>query len=179
MAVITIRPSVEKDAGALLQLARLTAEEGFGLASPQEFSTTADTIKKRIATAQSFSGESCMLTAEAGETVAGQLSFFRSPEEKYRHHGSFSMSLFPEWRGRGAGQQLMNSFLTWADTAEGLEKITLEVLAGNESARSLYRKFGFIEEGRLLRHVKFRGRYEDLLLMARLKERNGFSPPRV
>jgi hypothetical protein len=48
MAVITIRPSVEKDAGALLQLARLTAEEGFGLASPKEFSTTADTIKKEL-----------------------------------------------------------------------------------------------------------------------------------
>lgn len=179
MVSITIRPSVKEDAGALLQLARLTAEEGFGLTSPEEFATTEDAIKKRIAAVQSFPGDRFMLTAEAGETVAGQLSFLRRPEEKYRHHGSFSMSFFPEWRGRGAGRQLMKSFLTWADTAEGLEKITLEVLAGNESALRLYRKFGFIGEGRLARHVKFRGRYEDLLLMARLKGRDGFSPPGV
>jgi RimJ/RimL family protein N-acetyltransferase len=179
MAAITIRPSIKEDAGALLKLARLTAEEGFGLASPKEFSTTEDTFKKRIAAFQNLPQESCMLTAEAGETVVGQLSFFRRPEEKYRHHGSFSMSLFPEWRGRGAGHQLVESFLFWADTAGGLEKITLEVLAGNESAQRLYRNFGFIEEGRLVRHVKFRGRYEDLLLMARLKGRHGFSPSGV
>lgn len=179
MKTITIRPSIEKDAESLLQLARLTAEEGFGLSSPGEFSLKTATLKNRISTAQSLPLESCMLTAEAEEKVAGQLSFFRRPEEKYRHHGSFSMSFFPEWRGLGAGKAMMKAFFAWADKAEDLEKITLEVLADNEPAQSLYRKFGFVEEGRLVRHVKFRGRYEDLLLMARFKSRDGFSFPGV
>jgi hypothetical protein len=42
----------------------------------------------------------------------------------------------------------------------------VSVYPHNEPARALYRKFGFVEEGRLVRHAKKSYGYEDEILMA-------------
>jgi len=38
--------------------------------------------------------------------------------------------------------------------AQGLHKLSLEVFPHNEAALALYRKFGFVEEGRRVRHYR-------------------------
>jgi ribosomal protein S18 acetylase RimI-like enzyme len=48
-----------------------------------------------------------------------------------------------------------------------VEKVALSVYPGNERAIALYRKFGFVEEGRLVRQSKKSYGYEDELVMAR------------
>jgi ribosomal protein S18 acetylase RimI-like enzyme len=50
-----------------------------------------------------------------------------------------------------------------------LEKIKLSVIATNERAIGLYKRFGFQEEGRRLRELKYsNGSYADTILMARI-----------
>ena len=47
-----------------------------------------------------------------------------------------------------------------------IEKLTLEVFVTNEAAIRLYRKMGFLEEGRRVRHVKIAdGKYVDVIVM--------------
>ena len=58
-----------------------------------------------------------------------------------------------EWRGRGVGSALVQAAESWA-RERGLHKLNLEVWPHNEAAIALYRKSGFIEEGRRVRHYR-------------------------
>ena len=53
----------------------------------------------------------------------------------------------------GVESALMTAALRWAEEF-GLEKVTLEVYPHNEVAIALYRKFGFVEEGRRVKHYR-------------------------
>jgi len=61
--------------------------------------------------------------------------------------GDLAMLVDRDWRGRGAGSALVRAAIDWA-RAQGLHKLCLDVFAHNEAAIALYRKSGFVEEGR-------------------------------
>lgn len=68
-------------------------------------------------------------------------------------------------RGRGIGSFAMQGMLRHAFQDLNLHRVWLRVLAGNETAIALYRKFGFREEG-VHREAVFKdGRYQDMLQM--------------
>ena len=56
-------------------------------------------------------------------------------------------------RGQGVGSLLMESCIAWA-REHHCHKIALQVWPHNHVARSLYRKFGFVEEATLRRHYR-------------------------
>jgi ribosomal protein S18 acetylase RimI-like enzyme len=60
------------------------------------------------------------------------------------------MAVAREWRGRGVGSALLAAAIEWA-RERGLHKLSLSVFPHNTAGIALYRKFGFVEEGR---HVK-------------------------
>jgi RimJ/RimL family protein N-acetyltransferase len=63
------------------------------------------------------------------------------------------MMVAAQWRGRGVGTALVAAATEWA-RSDGLHKLSLSVFPHNHVAIGLYRKFGFVEEGRLVRHVR-------------------------
>jgi len=66
----------------------------------------------------------------------------------------------------GVGTALLKSLIGWAKENHVIEKVTLEVFVTNEAAIRLYRKMGFLEEGRRVRHVKIAdGKYVDVIVM--------------
>jgi putative acetyltransferase len=77
------------------------------------------------------------------------------------------MGVIPEYRGQGIGGALIAVTLE-AAKRKGLTRIELTVRTDNEPARKLYEKFGFVHEGRLLRHLLIDGEYRDSDLMALL-----------
>jgi len=104
-----------------------------------------------------------MAVAEGG--VVGSLSIRRDPHPVTRHVATLGMFVIATWRGRGVGTALMSEALRWARSA-GVERVELTVYPHNDAAIALYRKFGFVEEGRLVRHAKKSYGYEDEILMA-------------
>jgi putative acetyltransferase len=76
------------------------------------------------------------------------------------------MSVDREWRSKGIGSALMTEAFRWARWA-GIEKIGLTVYPHNQRAMNLYKKFGFVEEGRLSGHSKKSYGYEDEVVMGR------------
>ena len=56
-------------------------------------------------------------------------------------------------RGRGIGSALMEACIEWCRSS-GAHKVVLTVFPHNAAARALYRKHGFVEEGRLRRHYR-------------------------
>ena len=56
-------------------------------------------------------------------------------------------------RRRGVGKALLEAAIEWA-RPRGLHKLTLEVFPHNDAAIALYRRLGFVEEGRRPRHIR-------------------------
>ena len=68
-------------------------------------------------------------------------------------YGEIGMAIAREWRGRGVGSALMEAAIEWA-RAKGLHKLSLDVFAHNAAGLALYRKYGFVEEGRRVKHYR-------------------------
>lgn len=81
------------------------------------------------------------------------------------------MGILKPFRGQGLGTALMLHLLKNTDLFPQIERIELEVFASNHAGLALYKKMGFVLEGR--RRQAFRqpdGRYDDSLIMSLLRE---------
>ncbi len=74
-----------------------------------------------------------------------------------------TIATHPDFRGQGIGEQILLHALRAAH-AEGARRAFLEVREGNLAAQSLYKKYGFIVDGR--RPKYYRDNNEDALLMS-------------
>lgn len=92
--------------------------------------------------------------------VVGWCDIIPRDWESLRHSGVLGMGVIPEYRGQGIGGVLLTATLEAAKW-KGLTRIDLTVRTDNGPARRLYEKFGFVHEGRLLRHLKIDGEYRD------------------
>ena len=85
-----------------------------------------------------------------------------------RHVMTLGMQVQPAWQGRGVGTRLLQALCDYADNWLGLLRLELEVYADNHKAQALYRRLGFVEEGRHRCDALRDGAYVDSLSMARL-----------
>ena len=76
------------------------------------------------------------------------------------------MGILPAYRGQGIGTRLLEHTLQKAKEF-GLEKIVLQVYDTNTSARALYEKMGFTQEGYFKKYRKIGQRYFDSIAMAK------------
>lgn len=83
-----------------------------------------------------------------------------------KHIGILGMGLLPEYRGKGIGADLLKKCLMHAKS-RGLEIVQLDVYTSNKGAIHLYKKLGFSIEGIRKRARKHKGKYNDLVLMAK------------
>jgi RimJ/RimL family protein N-acetyltransferase len=87
--------------------------------------------------------------AVVGDQTIGSISVVAS-----RHgFGEIGMAVARTSRGRGVGSALLQTAVQWA-REQGLHKLSLSVFPHNSAAIALYRKFGFVEEGRRVKHYR-------------------------
>lgn len=101
------------------------------------------------------------------EQVVGWCDVSRKEPEALRHSGVLGMGVARSHRGRGIGRDLLAATLESAKDC-GIRRVELVVRVDNAAAIALYRRFGFVEEGRSRRYLCVHGRYDDALHMARL-----------
>lgn len=78
------------------------------------------------------------------------------------------MSARRAWWGSGVGSAMMAWLIDWAEVHPTITKLSLAVYADNERAIRLYRRFGFVEEGRpVLQTQREPGEFVDDVLMYR------------
>lgn len=107
------------------------------------------------------------LVVASGRRIVGWLDAAPRQMEGFRHTVGLGMGLLPEMRGRGLGSRLLRKAIAQCRRRR-IEKIELQVYAGNRPARALYRKFGFKQEGRRVRARKLDGKYDHVILMGKL-----------
>lgn len=110
--------------------------------------------------------EAVYLVALRGAALAGWLELHRHAPRRLHHVAVLTLAVAPEHRRSGVGRALLHEAYRWA-AAVGVEKISLNVRAGNAAAIALYRAEGFALEGREVRHIRSGDHYEDNLVMAR------------
>lgn len=102
----------------------------------------------------------------AGDGLAGIGSFIVSSRAKQRHKGFIvGFYVVPELRGSGLAAALLDRLIAEARGA-GLRGLTLSVTWGNEPARRLYRRAGFVTYGVEPAALAVDGRLLDEELMA-------------
>lgn len=126
-------------------------------------------------------GWSQFYAVRAGQVV-GWCDVLHDERPGMTHVGHLGMGLLPEYRGQKLGARLLATAVADA-FQKGVTRIELEVFATNARAIALYRKFGFVEEGRKRQARCLDGVCEDTLCMAMLKPdipsgaSNDFSSP--
>ena len=119
------------------------------------------------------SDESYVLLACEDSTIAGAISLSVCPADQKRHVGSIgSLVIGREHRSQEIGVKLMKSALYLADHWLHLKRLQLAVLADNDVALKVFRRFGFGEEGRLQDCALPGDDHVDAILMSRVKADN-------
>jgi ribosomal protein S18 acetylase RimI-like enzyme len=137
-----VRGGRVEEARALVELYAAVADERDGIASEPPIDLDARTTQ--FAAAMDHT-----IVAAAGGELVGLLHL-----EPSRHgFAELGMLVAREWRGRGVGSALLAAAIERA-RADGLHKLSLEVFPHNEAGVALYRKFGFVEEGRRVRQYR-------------------------
>ncbi len=159
---ITIRPARARDARSFLVFWAQIVEEGRHVRS-ERVSHPLRVYRARFRHA--WTDHEAQIVAVAGDRVVGHIYIQREHHPVTRHVATLGIAVAAEVRGRGIGSALLADAVGWARSV-GVEKIVLSVYAHNTAAIALYRKFGFVEEGRLARHSRKSYGYEDEILMA-------------
>jgi ribosomal protein S18 acetylase RimI-like enzyme len=157
MTAFEVRPAQPEDARGLAELFAAVAEERDRIATEPPVDVDART--KKFAAA--IDGT---ILAVALDDLVGSLHIFGNNFGV----GEFGMAVARPWRGRGVGSALLATAIEKA-RGEGLHKLSLEVFPHNDAAIALYRKFGFVEEGRRVKHYRrASGELWDSIVMGRL-----------
>ena len=106
-----------------------------------------------------------------GERVVGFVNIEPHQREGIRHRGHLGMGVHIDYRGRGIGTRLMEAAIAKA-SQKGLIRVELGVYVSNPAACALYGKFGFVEEGRIVKGRYIDGRFDDIIQMGRIFKEN-------
>jgi L-amino acid N-acyltransferase YncA len=152
-----IRPARREDGRAMAELFAAVAAERDGIA-------TEPPIDIRAWTTEFADASEEIIVAVAGKELVGSLLV----EKSFFNFGEVAMHVARGWRGRGVGSALLAAGIEKA-RGDGLHKLSLDVFPHNEAGIALYRKFGFVEEGRRIEAYRRQtGEYLDTIMMGLL-----------
>jgi ribosomal-protein-alanine N-acetyltransferase len=136
----SIRPARDEDRLPLALLFAAVAEERDGIASEPPID-----VEERAAN-WTLDGT---LVAVADADIMGSLHV----DASRFGFAEIGMMVARDWRGQGVGAALLRAAIDWGREC-GLHKLSLSVFPHNTAAIGLYRKLGFVEEGRRLKHYR-------------------------
>jgi putative acetyltransferase len=125
---------------------------------------TVEASRKRL---EAISATDTFVVAEAAGAVVGAASLHRKLN-RLSHCASVGIMVHDDHQGRGVGTALMAALTDAADKWLGVLRLELEVNVDNVAALALYRRFGFVVEGRSVASTFRDGEYVDCFTMARL-----------
>ncbi len=151
-----LRSPTAEDAEAMLQYFRQTCGE------TEFMGRYEDEIIMKVEDEQNLLDEiindpkRAMIAAFIDNKLVANIGFsWIEPFERFRHRAGFGMSILKDFWGLGIGSALMEALIEAARKAE-YEQLELEVVAENERAIALYKKFGFEIFGTRENTLKYR-----------------------
>jgi RimJ/RimL family protein N-acetyltransferase len=101
----------------------------------------------------------------------GHISLFSHTGMGYDHHRNamIGISLIDGYRGKGYGGEAINWALDWGFQHAALHRIVIGGFSYNDNALRLYRKLGFVDEGREREAVYHCRAWHDIVTMSMLE----------
>lgn len=141
----------------------LDREAGEGLLTPEDF--------EKLIYEDSIAEKTIFLVAEVEGKIVGFTRCEGSKLSRFRHKAEFGICILKEYWSHGIGKALLENILMWADTVR-IEKISLTVVQTNTKAIQLYKKYGFIEEGLLIKdRIHKDGNFYNTVIMGRFLDK--------
>jgi putative acetyltransferase len=172
--MVTIRTAVPTDAAALRDAeARTAATPGLLVARPWEIP-----VEVYEAKIDALVARGRYVVAEVdGRPVGHALLEPLGDLIATSHVFHLTIVVHPGSTGQGIGSAMLGHLLEWAAQDGRVLKVELRVRSTNERAIALYRKFGFVEEGRFRQRLRLPdGTFVDDLAMAWFQPRSGTRP---
>ena len=165
---MTIREVKEDDAVALLALMRLLDREtAFMLYEPDERQTTVAQQLAFIRRLRETPNRTLFVAVNEAGDLVGYVAALGGSARRNAHKADVVIGVAQEFAGCGLGTRLMMRIEVWARTI-GLHKLELTVMAHNGRAVALYRKMGFVDEGRQVDSLQVDGRFVDELTLGKI-----------
>lgn len=105
--------------------------------------------------------------ARDGEALVGYLTLIFARLSKMKGNGYLGLSVKASHRNRGIGTMLMETAEAHA-RGRGARRLELEVFSKNQKAIELYKRLGYLEEGRKRGAVETEDGLDDMVFMAKL-----------
>ncbi len=163
---VVLRAAMPEDSLDLIKYLKvISGETPYLIREPNEITITLEKeeafIKNKLASEREL-----MLVAFVDGKHVGNCSLMSlATYKRYKHRCEVAIALYKEYCGCGIGKAMLETVLDVA-TALGYEQAELEVVAGNESAISLYEKLGFKKYGTFPDNMKYPdGSYRDAYWM--------------
>ncbi|KAJ5399536.1 hypothetical protein N7465_010025 [Penicillium sp. CMV-2018d] len=101
----------------------------------------------------------------------GHLSIFSltGPTGTHHRNAMLGISLADGFRGNGFGGEAINWALDWAFQHVGLHRVSIGAFSYNPNALKLYRKLGFVDEGREREALYHRRAWHDIVNLSMLE----------
>jgi RimJ/RimL family protein N-acetyltransferase len=164
MDTVIIRDARLEDAQELAEAEQTIAQTpGFLVSKP--FELKVEKFQSKIEEL-SQNSNSKYIVAEVNHQIVGHALLEPLHLSAIQHVVHLTIAVHEGSQEKGIGKAMLGHLLEWAKKTTSVEKIELHVRSSNKRAISLYRKFGFQEEGRWKRRVKIKeGQYLDDVLM--------------
>ncbi len=142
----TLRNAVRSDARRMIDYMKITAAEtDFLLAYPEERNYTEE-YEGNFLDSSVKSENNLMIACVIGGEIAGNCQIVFHDKIKTRHRATVAIALIKKYWGLGIGTAMFEEMIAVA-RKRGISQLELEYIEGNERARRLYEKMGFVKYG--------------------------------
>jgi RimJ/RimL family protein N-acetyltransferase len=157
-----LRTAVVDDAEAVTDLFEAVAAEQIWIGTEAGFDRDERIARTRTMYEEPDTFTAYVVGSDGDDGLVGCIGLSTPPSGV----AEFGMLLLDGYRGRGLGSALLAAAIERA-RQRGMHKVALQMWPHNARGRALYEKFGFVDEGRLVRHYRRRnGELWDAVQMA-------------
>lgn len=163
---VLLRAATPEDSADLIKYLKATSgETPYLIREPDEITITLEKEEAFIQAKLDSERELMLLAFVDGKHVGNCSLMSVAAYKRYKHRCELAIALYKEYCGCGIGKAMLETVLDVAAKL-GYEQAELEVIAGNESAISLYEKLGFQKYGTFPDNMKYPdGSYRDAYWM--------------
>jgi len=169
---IVIREAKLSDDKGLIDCIKSYLKSSFIPLTPEEFNPTKEEHENWIN--KFLNGKNnLLLIAEYNGQIIGNIDLTIHHRKMLSHTGFVGMGIHEDWQNQGIGTLLLDRAIEWSDNQTEIELLWLQAFGNNEKGISIYKKKGFIEDGRQKDFIKkLEGEYIDNVIMTRRKPTN-------